>query len=394
MNGWRKACRVLAILVAVGLAVLVGVRKKGEQPDETDKSSVLAEGPAVWQSIEGFVSEMGRAANTEQSEGVISGEMPGPEPENQAVYVGAIHYTQYAWKEAYTKLSRYPETKKSVSKGEDSVSILNEKGENLYLSSGRILYKLNDSANQLFELTSYPARATERAGQVRQEGEAAYIAELDDLSRDEAEQAALGLMKSLIQSEICGVEVVGLYGYTGKQLKRIHQTLYRERSVWRYFYQELPSEAENGLYYMEMRLNIGGVPVCTEEDARGIHGSVDSSDSIIPVKACLVLSKEGLVFLDFAYAFDLSGIRNADALPESAIQAIAREDLKNNTYASDSEEFEMRLMNLCIRHGTGAKAGYELCPVWRVQTAGKGDIDFCLAVYDAVSGKRLFEGLL
>lgn len=394
MNGWRKACRVLAVLVAVGLVVLVGVRKKGKQPDETDESSVLAEGPAVWQSNEGFVSEMGRAANTEQSEGVISGEMPGPEPENQAVYVGAIHYTQYAWKEAYTTLSRYPETKKSVSKGEDSVSILNEKGENLYLSSGRILYKLNDSANQLFELTSYPARATEREGQVRQEGEAAYIAELDDLSRDEAEQAALGLMKSLIQSEICGVEVVGLYGYTGKQLKRIHQTLYRERSVRRYFYQELPSEAENGLYYMEMRLNIGGVPVCTEEDARGIHGSVDSSDSIIPVKACLVLSKEGLVFLDFAYAFDLSGIRNADALPESVIQAIAREDLKNNTYASDSEEFEMRLMNLCIRHGTGAKAGYELCPVWRVQTAGKGDIDFCLAVYDAVSGKRLFEGLL
>ena len=394
MNGWRKACRVLAILVAVGLAVLVGVRKKGEQPNETDESSVLAEGPAVWQSIEGFVSEMGRAANTEQSEGVISGEMSGPEPENQAVYVGAIHYTQYAWKEAYTKLSRYPETKKSVSKGEDSVSILNEKGENLYLSSGRILYKLNDSANQLFELTSYPARATEREGQVRQEGETAYIAELDDLSRDEAEQAALGLMKSLIQSEICGVEVVGLYGYTGKQLKRIHQTLYRERNVWRYFYQELPSEAENGLYYMEMRLNIGGVPVCTEEDARGIHGSVDSSDSIIPVKACLILSKEGLVFLDFAYAFDLNGIRNADALPESAIQAIAREDLKNNTYASDSEEFEMRLMNLCIRHGTGAKASYELCPVWRVQTAGKGDIDFCLAVYDAISGKRLFEGLL
>ena len=394
MNGWRKACRVLAVLVAVGLVVLVGVRKKGKQPDETDESSVLAEGPAVWQSNEGFVSEMGRAANTQQSEGVISGEMPGPEPENQAVYVGAIHYTQYAWKEAYTTLSRYPETKKSVSKGEDSVSILNEKGENLYLSSGRILYKLNDSANQLFELTSYPARATEREGQVRQEGEAAYIAGLDDLSRDEAEQAALELMKSLIQSEICRVEVVGLYGYTGKQLKRIHQTLYRERSVWRYFYQELPSEAENGLYYMEMRLNIGGVPVCTEEDARGIHGSVDSSDSIIPVKACLVLSKEGLVFLDFAYAFDLSGIRNADALPESAIQAIAREDLKNNTYASDSEEFEMRLMNLCIRHGTGTKASYELCPVWRVQTAGKGDIDFCLAVYDAVSGKRLFEGLL
>ena len=70
------------------------------------------------------------------------------------------------------------------------------------------------------------------------------------------------------------------------------------------------------------------------------------------------------------------------------------EDLKNNPYASDSEEFDMRLMNLFIRHGTGTKASYELCPVWRVQTAGKGDIDFCLAVYDAVSGKRLFEGLL
>ena len=394
MNGWRKACRVLAVLVAVGLAVLVGIRKKGKQPDETDESSVLAEGPAVWQSVEGFVPETGRTANAEQSEGVISGETPQPEPENQAVYVGAIRYTQYEWKEAYTKLSRYPETKKSVSKGEDSVSISNEKGENLYLSSGRILYKLNDLANQLFELTSYPARATERDGQVRQEGEAAYIAELDDLSRDEAEQAALRLMESLIQSETCRAEMVGLYGYTGRQLKRIHQTLYRERNVWRYFYRELPSEAENGLYYMEMRLNIGGVPVCTEEDARGINGSVDSSDSIIPVKACLVLSKEGLVFLDFAYAFDLSGIRKADALPESAVQAIARENLKNNPYASNSEGFEMRLMNLCIRHVTGTKAGYELCPVWRVQTAGKGDIDFCLAVYDAVSGKRLFEGLL
>lgn len=104
--------------------------------------------------------------------------------------------------------------------------------------------------------------------------------------------------------------------------------------------------------------------------------------------------KKDLFFWIFAYAFDLSDIRKADALPKSAIQAIAREDLKNNPYASDSEEFEMRLMNLCIRHGTGTKASYELCPVWRVQTAGKGDIDFCLAVYDAVSGKRLFEGLL
>ena len=394
MNGWRKACRVLAVLVAVGLAILVGIRKKGKQPNETEESSVLAEGPAVWQNVEGFASETERTANIEQSEGVISDETPQPEPENQAVYVGTIRYTQYAWKEAYTKLSRYPETKKSVSKGEDSVSISNEKGENLYLSSGRILYKFNDSANQLFELTSYPARATERDGQVRQAGEAAYIAELDDMSRDEAEQTALRLMESLIQSETCRAEVVGLYGYTGKQLKEIHQTLYRERNTWRYFYRELPGETENGLYYMEMRLNIGGVPVCTEEDARGINGSVDSSDSIIPVKACLILSKEELVFLDFAYAFDLNGIQKADMLPKSAVRAIAREDLKNNPYASDSEEFEMRLMNLCIRLGTGTKASYELCPVWRVQTAGKGDIDFCLAVYDAVSGKRLFEGLL
>lgn len=90
----------------------------------------------------------------------------------------------------------------------------------------------------------------------------------------------------------------------------------------------------------------------------------------------------------------MSDIRKADALPESAVQAIVREDLKNNPYAIDSKEFDMSLMNLFIRHGTGTKASYELCPVWRVQTAGKGDIDFCLAVYDAVSGKRLFEGLL
>ena len=56
MNGWRKACRVLVVLVAVGLAVLVVIRKMGKQPDETDKSSVLAEEPAVWQSVEGVAS--------------------------------------------------------------------------------------------------------------------------------------------------------------------------------------------------------------------------------------------------------------------------------------------------------------------------------------------------
>ena len=110
MNGWRTACRVLVVLVAVGLAVLVVIRK----PDETGESSVLAEGPAVWQRIEGFVSETGRTANTEQSEGVISGETPQPEPQNQAVYAGIVRYTRYVWKEAYTKLLRYPETRKSV----------------------------------------------------------------------------------------------------------------------------------------------------------------------------------------------------------------------------------------------------------------------------------------
>ena len=142
MNGWRKACRVLVVLVAVGLAVLVVIRKMGKQPDETDKSSVLAEESAVWQSVEGVASETGRTVNTEQSEGAISDETPRFESENQAIYVGTIRYTQYAWKEAYTQLSQYTETKKNVLKGEDSVSISNEKGENLYLSSGRILYKL------------------------------------------------------------------------------------------------------------------------------------------------------------------------------------------------------------------------------------------------------------
>ena len=100
MNGWRKACRVLAVLVVVGLAVLVVIRKMGKQPDETDKSSVLAEEPAVWQSVEGVASETGRTVNTEQSEGAISDETPRFESENQAIYVGTIRYTQYAWKEA------------------------------------------------------------------------------------------------------------------------------------------------------------------------------------------------------------------------------------------------------------------------------------------------------
>lgn len=82
MNGWRKACRVLVVLVVVGLAVLVVIRKMGKQPDETDKSSVLAEEPAVWQSVEGVASETGRTVNTEQSEGAISDETPRFESEN------------------------------------------------------------------------------------------------------------------------------------------------------------------------------------------------------------------------------------------------------------------------------------------------------------------------
>ena len=211
----------------------------------------------------------------------------------------AKDYEGASVKEAYVKETEETTLYKIIivtQDGQEAETLLNEKGENLYLSSGRILYKLNDSANQLFELTSYPARATERDGQVRQAGEEAYIAELDDLSRDEAEQTALKLMESLIQSEICRAEVVSLYGYTGKQLKRIHQTLYRERDVWRYFYRELPSEVENGLYYVEMRLNIGGIPVCIEEDARGINGSVDSSDSIFLLRHVLYYLKKDLFF--------------------------------------------------------------------------------------------------
>ena len=160
MNGWRKACRVLVVLVAVGLAVLVVIRKMGKQPDETDKSSVLAEEPAVWQSVEGVASETGRTVNTEQSEGAISDETPRFESENQAIYVGTIRYTQYAWKEAYTQLSQYTETKKNVLKGEDSVSISNEKGENLsntliekeiYAPAGREMWQRMEQSHWLLD---------------------------------------------------------------------------------------------------------------------------------------------------------------------------------------------------------------------------------------------------
>ena len=107
--------------------------------------------------------------------------------------------------------------------------------------------------------------------------------------------------------------------------------------MWRYFYRELPSEVENGLYYVEMRLNIGGVPVCTQRGDAGYTALWIHQIRLFLLRPVLYYLKEGLIFLDFAYAFDLSDIRKADALPESAVQAIVREDLKNNPYAIDSK---------------------------------------------------------
>ena len=121
-------------------------------------------------------------------------------------------------------------------------------------------------------------------------------------------------------------------------MKRLHQLLYKKRADWSYFYKELPSEAEDGLYYIEMQLYIDDIPVCTENEALGIQYSVNSMYYIL--------------------------IRATDGM-------------------------QKRLLYMYLQSGSGDQATYELRPAWCVRTSTKEEEDD-QAFYDAASGELLF----
>ncbi|MDO5377555.1 MAG: hypothetical protein Q4G52_04390, partial [Clostridia bacterium] len=147
--------------------------------------------------------------------------------------------------------------------------------------------------------------------------------------------------------------------------------------------------AENGLYYIEFQMCIDGVPICSDEQALEIQYTIYSESSIVGIEAVMVLSKDRVLYADFSYEYDLSGIQKVDVLSEEEIGRIIREEVEDNLLISAPEKAEMEFMYLYIRHGTGKNAKYELRPVWRVYAEGKSDRNY-IAFFDAESGKILF----
>ncbi|MDO5377556.1 MAG: hypothetical protein Q4G52_04395 [Clostridia bacterium] len=393
---WWKLCRILSGLVAAALIILVGLKVKQWRYAEGVTADTNSQAEAVFAYPSHEVTPFYTAApndgdfGNEADQSVVYSETPEIEPnEERQMYAGAIRTRQYEWRDVYQKLSQYPNAKTSVSKGTSSTSVSNAYGEYFLIQAGGIYYSLNDSSNQLFELTSYPARATDMDRALKKEGEAALGVELDGMSREEAKKRAEEVLDSLFMSERYHAEAIDIYGYTGEDLRKIHKMLYQERDTWRYFYKDIPEEAENGLYYIEFQMCIDGVPVCSDEASLGIHYSIHSNDEILGTEMRMVLAGNRVVMLNSIFEFNLKDIQKVDMLSEEEIRPIVEEELNNTLSISNPEDFEVECMYLYVRHGTGKNANFELRPAWRVYVEGKNDEDY-IAFFDAESGKILF----
>ena len=393
---WWKICKALSALVIVAAAFLIFIRVWPWNDGGNQRSNTQPETPApvLTEAIQSASAEpVEHEADQERlSVDSIALETPQAEqnqPADLTAYAGPMRYAQYAWEEVYRNLSRYPDAQKEVSKNGSRTKVSNSEGERLYIDPGRIAYTFSSSAGQLFELTSYPTQTASRDRELIQEGKTALSAEIDGLSREEAEQRMAALMDALFQSDRYHTKAVNIYGYTGAHLKRLHQLLYEKRADWSYFYKELPSEAEDGLYYIEMQLYIDDIPVCTENEALDIHYSVDTQRYIQSTIARLILSNDRVIYLDVSYEFDLSGLEEINLLSEEQIQQRIEEDLANNLLIRSTDGMQKRLLYLYIQNGIGDQATYELRPAWCVQTSTKGDEAY-QAFYDAASGELLF----
>ena len=263
---WWKICKGLSALVMVAAAFLIFIHVRQLDDGGDPRVNTQLETPALVLVEEIQPSHTEPAEHEDDQEKLsvdsITLEIPEAEqnqPVEQTAYAGPIRYTQYAWEEVYRNLSQYPNAKKEISKNGSRINISNPEGETFYIGPGRIAYLFSSSSNQLFELTSYPTQTASRDRELIQEGRNALSAEIDGMSREEAEQSMEALMDSLFQSDRYHAKAVNIYGYTGAHLKRLHQMLYKKRADWSYFYKEFPSEAEDGLYYIEMQLYIDDI---------------------------------------------------------------------------------------------------------------------------------------
>lgn len=395
---WWKICKGLSLMVIVAAAFLVFLNIKPAQPtkDEQAIEAVQIETPSPAPNGETDSSPIESAAvqstqSNASMQPVITEEAETGLQERmmQTAFAGPIRCVDYPWERVYQSLSQFPDEKKNISENHSGFVITNAANETFYIYSGYTTYLFNTASTQLFELTSYPTQAFSRDKALIQEGKTALSSQIEGMSREEASERIAAIMDSLFQSDRYHVQAVRMYGYTGEQLKKVHRLLYENRGSWGYHYKSLPSEAENGLYYIELQYTIDGIPVCTESDALDLQYSVYSKDYIRSTGARFVLSKDRVFYLGMDYEFDLSGIQNIDLLPEEEIQRIIQEGLKDNSQVRSSSDFQKRLLYLYVQHGIGDTATYELRPAWRVETDGKEDIDV-LTFYDAASGEQLF----
>lgn len=393
---WWKICKLLVALVSIALLMLIFVNSKQQNINaDVEKKTKLAEEiqnngrSELIESREMYLpiedNENTKANAGESIQTTSEPEMDSDRNTKQAFYAGSIRYAKYDEKKVYAALSNDPDEKPKVSKGDRSINLSNSKGETIYLEPGRIAYGYGSSSNQIYELTSYPAQATEKDAKLRQKGIEALKTELRDMNQEEAKRKAEEIIDNLFKSDLYHVEVIDVYGYTKEQLEEQHRILYKERDSWNYFYKELPKEIDDGVYYLKMQMYIEENPICIEDESLGLQYSIYSDVSIVPTKIDIVMSKDKVFYVDISYEFDLSNIEKMDALSEMEMEK-RLEEMEGNLLA---DNFEMSFRYLYIRHGTGEKATYTLQPAWRVQIDQKNNEE-TLLFYDAVTEKQLF----
>lgn len=393
---WWKICKLLVALVLIALLMLIFVNSKQQNTNaNVEKKTKLAEEiqnngrSELIESREMYLpiedNENTKANAGESIQTTSEPEMDSDRNTKQAFYAGSIRYAKYDEKKVYAALSNDPDEKPKVSKGDRSINLSNSKGETIYLEPGRIAYRYSPSSNQIYELTSYPAQATEKDAKLRQKGIEALKTELRDMNQEEAKRKAEEIIDNLFKSDLYHVEVIDVYGYTKEQLEEQHRILYKERDSWNYFYKELPKEIDDDVYYLKMQMYIEENPICIEDESLGLQYSIYSDVSIVPTKIDIVMSKDKVFYMDISYEFDLSNIEKMDALSEMEMKK-RLEEMEGNLLA---DHFEMSFRYLYIRHGTGEKATYTLQPAWRVQIDQKNNEE-TLLFYDAITGKQLF----
>ena len=219
---WWKICKLLVALVLIALLMLIFVNSKQQNTNaDVEKKTKLAEeiqnngrselieSREMYLPIEDNENTKANAGKSIQT--TSEPEIDSDRNTKQAFYAGSIRYAKYDEKKVYAALSNDPDEKPKVSKGDRSINLSNSKGETIYLEPGRIAYGYGSSSNQIYELTSYPAQATEKDAKLRQKGIEALKTELRDMNQEEAKRKAEEMIDNLFKSDLYHVEVIDVY---------------------------------------------------------------------------------------------------------------------------------------------------------------------------------------